>query len=53
MFLTEKRGGTIKERKCADGWKQHEYMFKEESTSPTVTTETIFMTNIIDAKENR
>ena len=40
-------------RECADGQKQSEYMMKEESTSPTVTTEAIFMTSVIDAKENR
>ena len=50
IFLNEKRGGTIKARQCIDGRKQQEYMMKEESASPT---EMIFITSIINAKENR
>ena len=34
--LTEKRDGTIKARKCADGGKQRDYMLKDESALPTV-----------------
>ena len=53
IFLTEKRGGTLKARQCADGRKQREYMLKEESTPPTVTTKAIFITSVIDAKEKK
>ena len=53
IFLTEKRDGTIKARQCTDGRKQRNYMMKEESASPTVSTEAIFITSVIDAKENQ
>ena len=33
-------------------WKKY-YMLKEESALPTVSTEAIFITSVIDAKENR
>ena len=52
IFLTEKNG-TIKARQCADGRKQRPFMLKEDSTSPTITTESIFITSVINAKENR
>ena len=53
MFLKKKRCGAIKGRGCADGWKQRAYITKEESTSPTVSTEAVFLTAVVDAWENR
>ena len=53
MFLKRKRCGKIKGRRCADGWKQRAYIAKEESTAPTVSTEAVFLTAVIDASENR
>jgi hypothetical protein len=53
MFLKQKRCGRIKGRGCADGRKQRVYMTKEETSSPTVTTESLFLSCIIDAKEGR
>ena len=53
MYLTEKRNGDIKGRGCADGRKQRVYTTKEETSSPTVTTEAIMLTAGIDAKERR
>ena len=53
MFLTRKRCGKIKGRGCADGQKQRAYIAKEESTAPTVSTEAVFLTAVIDALENR
>ena len=53
IFLTEKRDGTLKTRKCADGRKQWEYMLKDVSTSPTVTMEAIFITSMINSKEKQ
>ena len=53
MFLKKKQCGTIKGRGCADGQKQRAYITKEESTSPTISTEAVFLTAIIDAWENR
>jgi hypothetical protein len=49
MFLKEKRCGTIKGRGCADGRKQRETMTKEETSSPTVATEALILTCVIDA----
>ena len=53
MFLKEKRTGEIKGRGCADGRKQRLYTNKEDASSPTVAIESVFITSVIDAKENR
>ena len=53
MFLKRKRCGKIKGRGCADGRKQRAYITKEESTAPTVSTEAVFLTAVIDAMEGR
>ena len=53
MFLKEKRSGKIKGRGCADGRKQRNLYSREESTSPTVSLESVFLTSVIDAKEGR
>ena len=52
MFLKKKRCGTIKGRGCVDGWKQRAYITKEESTSPTISMEAMFLMAIVDAWEN-
>jgi len=53
MYLKQKRCGRIKGRGCADGRKQRLYKTKEETSSPTVSTEALFLSCVIDAKENR
>jgi Reverse transcriptase (RNA-dependent DNA polymerase) len=53
MFLKEKRCGTIKGRGCADGRKQRLYKTKEETSSPTVKNEALFLSCLIDAVERR
>jgi hypothetical protein len=53
MFLKEKRCGLIKGRGCADGRKQRETMSKEDTSLPTVATESLMLTCIIDAIEGR
>ena len=53
MFLKEKRCGTVKGRGCADGRKQRLHTTKEDSSSPTVATEALFLSCVIDAKEGR
>ena len=54
MFLKQKRcGKIIKGRGCADGRKQRLYKIKEESSSPTVSIEALFLTCMIDAMENQ
>jgi hypothetical protein len=53
IFLTEKRDGTIKARTCADGSKQRSWMEREETTSPPAQVQSILLTAVIEAKENR
>ena len=51
MFLRQKRCGTIKAQGCADGRKQRDKIMKQESASPTVATESVFTTAVVDAHE--
>ena len=53
MHLKKKRNGKIKGRSCADGRPQRKVSTKDEVASPTVATESVFITATIDAFENR
>ena len=53
MFLKRKRSGKIKARGCADGRPQRAYIPQEDARAPTVSTEAVFMTAVINAMENR
>ena len=53
MFLKQKRTGQIKGRRCAGGRKQRLYTPKDDASSPTVATESVLLSCIIDAKERR
>jgi hypothetical protein len=53
MFLKEKRCGTIRGRGCADGRPQRDYMSKQETSSPTVATEALMLSCVMDAAEGR
>ena len=53
MFLKRKRSGKIKARGFADGRPQRAYIPQEDARAPTVSTEAVFMTAVIDAMENR
>jgi hypothetical protein len=53
MFLKEKRDGSLKGRTVAGGNKQRDYISKEDASLPTVTTEAILLSCIIDANEGR
>ena len=53
MFLKRKRDGTIKARGCVDGRPQREYISKDESSSPTVSTYALMTTCLFDAIETR
>ena len=53
MFLKKKLCGKIKGRGCADGRKHRAYITKEQSTSPTISTEAVFLMAVVDAWENR
>ena len=52
MFLKEKPCGKVKGRGCADGRKQRLYKSKEETSLPTVRVESLFLSSMIDAKED-
>ena len=53
MFLKQKRCGKIKGRGCADGRKQRLYMNRDQVSAPTVATESLLLTFLIDAMERR
>ena len=54
MFLVEKRDGSIKARKCTVGSKQRtwEGYKKEDGASPTVATDSVIVTSVIEAHED-
>jgi len=53
MYLKQKRCGRIKARGCADGRKQRLYKNKHETSSPTVRTESVFLSCVVDAIERQ
>jgi hypothetical protein len=54
MFLKQKRSGKIKGRGgCADGRRQKLYSNKGNTSSPTVSIESVMLTSIIKASEKR
>jgi hypothetical protein len=53
MFLKLKRDNKIKGRTVAGGNKQRNYICKEYARSPTVSTESVLLSCIIDADEHR
>ena len=53
IFVERKRDGTLKARQVAGGNKQRGYIMKEDASSPTVSTEAVMLTCVIDANENR
>ena len=53
MFLEEKQDGKIKGQTVAVVNKKFTYIPKEDSSSPTVSTESILLTSIVNADKNR
>ena len=53
IFIKKKRTGEVKGRTVAGGNKQRDYIDKEESSSPTVATESVILTSMVDAIEER
>jgi hypothetical protein len=51
MFLKQKRDGKVKGITVARGNKQRDYIFKEDASSPTVATEAVLLSCIIDAEK--
>ena len=52
-LIKEKRNGTLKGRTCADGRPQRTLYDKSETASPTVSTDALMLSLMIDAKEKR
>ncbi len=52
-LIKEKRSGLLKGRTVADGRKQRSLHTKEETTSPTVSTDALMLSTMIDAYEER
>ncbi len=53
MFLKKKRDQSVKAQMCADSQKQRGDWRKQETTSPTISTEAVFITAVIDAHKER
>jgi hypothetical protein len=53
MFLKQKRDGKIKGRTMTGCNKQRDYISKEDASSQTVATESVLLSCIIDAEEER
>jgi hypothetical protein len=51
MFPKQKRDGKIKGAPIAGGNKQRDYISKEDASSPTIATEAVLLSCIIDAEE--
>lgn len=52
-MVTEKRDGRLNGRAVIDGRKQRRYIRKEDVASPTVELESLVLSLLIDAQENR
>ena len=52
-LIKEKRDNTLKGRTCVDGRPQREYISKEQAASPTVSTEALLCTLVVDAHQDR
>ena len=53
MFVVKKRDGKTKARMVAGSNTQRDYLTKEDSSSPPVSTEAVLLTSIVNAKEKR
>ena len=53
MFVQSKFTRKIKGCGCAEGCKQQLYMDKDKVSAPTVATESLFLTCLIDAMKQR
>jgi hypothetical protein len=53
MFLTEKRDKSVKGRMVYNGKPTREWLLREDAASPTAALESIMITGVIEAKEER
>ncbi len=52
VFVKKKHSGQIKARKVAGGNKQRDFISKENASSPTVATELVLLTYLVNVQEN-
>ena len=52
-FLVEKDKDKIKGRFCANGSTQHAHIDRDDTASPTASTNGVLVTAVIDAKEKK
>ena len=52
MLVTKKRDKSVKGRLVYDGSKTRDWVSREKAASPTVSLESLFLTSVIDAREN-
>jgi Reverse transcriptase (RNA-dependent DNA polymerase) len=52
-LIKEKRSGELKGRACADGRPQRSLYTKDETASPTIATDALMITLMVDAAERR
>jgi hypothetical protein len=53
IFVEQKKSGANKARLVINGSQQRDHITKEEASSPTAFTESVFLTSIVDPKEGR
>ncbi len=53
IFVERKQNGLLKARQVAGGNKQQGYITKEDASSPTVSSEAVMLTCVIDATKKR
>jgi hypothetical protein len=53
IFSVKMSDNKVKASTCAKGGIQRKYISKEEASSPTVLTESIFVTSVVLSKEGR
>jgi hypothetical protein len=53
MFIVKKHPGETKARLVGGGNKQRDYLTKEDSSLPTIATESVLLTSIVDADEKQ
>ena len=53
IFITEKRDGHIKARTCGNGSKQCQWMTKADTSSPTVSMQSVLITFAIEVHKNQ
>jgi hypothetical protein len=53
IFVERKQDGILKARQAAGGNKQQGYIMKEDASSPTISSEAVRLTCVVNANENR